>query len=182
MAGNIAIKSLKPSDIRPQMLVSFSHKQVISDKWVKDGGRYELIKSDEIREWSREKRVWISQYLTDQIVRGGFAVGAFYDDRIIGFSSIDGIVRGETEKYVNLTMLFVDDNWQRKGIGGSLFRQTCLCAQKTKADKIFISAIPSYDTISFYFRMGCSDAAYIIDDFVDTEHDRYLEFTLKNIE
>ncbi len=178
MTDNITIRVLTPSDIYPEMLESFNRKQIISDKWVKNGERYELTKSYEVREWSCEKRIWISQYLYQQINRGGFAVGAFFNSKIVGFACLDGILQGISEKYANLTMLFVDDEWRRNGIGKKLFKQMCLCAEHMKADRIFISAIPSYDTISFYFNMGCLDAKYIVDSFVDTENDRYLEYNL----
>lgn len=179
MIDSIAIRLLTPSDIYPEMLESFKHKQIISNKWVKTGDHYELAKANEVREWSKDKRVWISQYLCQQMNRGGFAAGAFSHSQMVGFSCLDGILQGILEKYVNLTMFFVDDEWRRKGIGKELFKQMCLCAENMKADKIFISAIPSYETISFYFNMGCSDAQYIIDSFVDTENDRYLEYDLK---
>ncbi len=179
MIGNITIRLLTPSDIYPEMLESFQHKQIISNKWIKNGDHYELAKTYEIREWSKEKRVWISQYLCQQMNRGGFIAGAFSNSQIVGFSCLDGILEGISEKYVNLTMLFVDDEWRRKGIGKKLFQLMCICAENMKADKMFISAIPSYDTILFYFNMGCSDAQYIIDSFVDTEDDRYLEYILK---
>ena len=111
--------------------------------------------------------------------RGGFAAGAFSNNQIVGFSCLDGILQGTSEKYVNLTMLFVDDEWRQKGIGKKLFQLMCTCAGNMQADKIFISAIPSYDTIRFYFNRGCSDAQYIIDSFIDTQEDRYLEYDLK---
>lgn len=177
MVNDISIRLLTPSDLSPQMLQSFNHRQVISQKWVKHGEHYELTKTNEIREWDADKRVWIPQYLSQQLEKGGAVVGAFSDNQIVGFASLDGVLQGP-EKYCNLTMLFVDDKWRRKGIGKKLFKQICCCAKNIHADKIFISAIPSYDTISFYLNLGCSDAEYAIDSFVDTEYDRYLEYTL----
>lgn len=179
MTETITIRFLTPSDIYPEMLESFNHKQIISDKWVKNEKGYELTKTCEVREWNSKKRIWISQYLYQQMNRGGFAAGAFSNSKIVGFACLDGILQGISEKYVNLTLLFVDDEWKRKGIGKRLFREMCLCAEDMGADKIFISAIPSYDTISFYFNMGCLDAEYIVESFVDTENDRYLEYNLK---
>ena len=88
-------------------------------------------------------------------------------------------MEGTAEKYANLSMLFVDDDWKRNGIGRSLFTEMCRCAKEMGADKLFISAIPSYETVAFYFNMGCSDAKNIIEDFVDTEEDRYMEYDLK---
>lgn len=179
MIGNITVRLLTPSDIYPEMLETFQNKQIISNKWVKNGERYELAKVCEIHEWSKKKKIWVSQYLCQQMNRGGFVAGTFSNNQIVGFACLDGILQGTSEKYVNLTMLFVDAERRRQGIGKQLFQQMCLCAKNMKADKIFISAVPSYDTVAFYFNMGCSDAQYIIDSFIDTEEDRYLEYDLK---
>ena len=179
MTNNIMFKILSLTDIYPSMLENFKHRQYISTKWVKGGNGWELTKASELREWSDEKRIWITQYLCQQIERGGYVAGAFYDNHMIGYAAVDGVLGGEYEKYANLTMLFVDEDWQRQGIGKELFRMICQCATGIKAEKLFISAIPSYDTIAFYFNIGCSDAKEKIDNFVDTENDRYLEYTLK---
>ena len=47
-----------------------------------------------------------------------------------------------------------------------------------KADKLFISAVPSFETVAFYFSMGCQDTQELIEEYMDTEHDRYLEYSL----
>ena len=94
MTDNVTIRLLTPSDIYPEMLESFNHKQIISDKWVKNGDRYELSKTYEVREWSSEKRIWISQYLYQQMDRGGFVAGAYSNSRIVGFACLDGILQG----------------------------------------------------------------------------------------
>jgi len=174
----VIIKDLTINDIYPDMLLNFNHHQVITKKWVKESGRWELTTTSELREWSREKRIWISAYLRQQIERGGSVVVAFAENVLVGFCCVDGFLVGNTAKYANMTMLFVDDNWKRKGIGKKLFERICLCAAKMKADKLFISAIPSLDTITFYCNMGCEDAREIISEYVDTEQDRYLEFIL----
>ena len=95
LTDGIVIRSLRPSDLHTQMLVGFQHRQVISDKWVKDGNGYKLIKTGEIREWDNDKRIWIPGYLMRQIDRGGAAAGAFVNGRMIGFASLDGILRIE---------------------------------------------------------------------------------------
>lgn len=42
-------------------------------------------------------------------------------------------------------------------------------ANELNADKIFISAIPSKETIEFYLKVGCKDAKEVIEAFTDTE-------------
>lgn len=47
------------------------------------------------------------------------------------------------------------------------------------AEKLFISAVPSEETVAFYIAMRCRDAEEMIPEFVDTPEDRYLEYDLK---
>ncbi len=178
----IEIRELKQAQMHPGLLESFRHIQRITDKYVKKGNAYELVRTDEIRQWNAEKRIRLSQYLCRQADSGGAVVGAFASEgRLVGFTSLDGTLQGAADgpKYANLTMLFVDDEWKRQGIGRNLLERICLCARDRKADRLFISAISSYETIAFYFSMGCRDAKSIIESFVDTEEDRYLEYALK---
>lgn len=172
------IKQLHTSDISPGLLGTFVHSQKITKKWVKENGAWELTNASILREWSAEKRIWITEYMRHQIDRGGITVGAFICEQLIGFCCVDGMVYGNSAKYANLTMLFVDDNWKRNGIGKFLLQEACEHAKKLGAAKIFISAIPSAETIAFYLKMGCVDATEIVDSFVDSEDDRHLELTV----
>ena len=173
------IKSLNIADISLDLLIHFSHEQMITQKWIKNDGEWKLCDTSELREWSLEKRVWITEYMCQQINRGGTVLGTFYNNILVGFCCLDGILSGKSAKYANLTMLFVDDNWKRNGIGKILFQEARRYAMALGAEKIFISAIPSAETIAFYFKMGCVDTKEIIEEFVDTENDRYLEYNLK---
>ena len=69
-----------------------------------------------MREWNKDKRIWISEYLRQQIERGGSVVAAYVGDILVVFCCVDGGLEGKTAKYANMTMLFVDDKWKRKGV------------------------------------------------------------------
>lgn len=174
----IEVKELTANDISSGMLLNFTHHQMITKKWVNRNNLWELVETLDLREWNKEKRIWISDYLSQQIKRGGSVVAAFAGNILVGFCCVDGYLVGKTAKYANMTMLFVDDKWKRKGVGRKLFKKICICAKRMYADKLFISAIPSFETIAFYFNIGCGDAKEIISEYVDTDQDRYLEFVL----
>lgn len=172
------IEKIAFDDIRSDMLIDFHHRQIINKKYVFQTNEWKVIEANELREWSKEKRIWLTEFLRQQICRGGTVLGAYDNDVLVGFCSVDGKILGKTAKYVNLTMLFVDDEYKRKGIGKTLFEEICKYASLGGADKMFISAIPSIDTIDFYFSMGCMDASEVVEEFVDSENDRYLEYLL----
>ncbi len=173
------IKQLHTSDIFPGLLATFAHSQKITKKWIKNREDWVLADVSILREWSPEKRIWISEYMSQQINRGGITVGAFYRAQLIGFCCVDGVLSGNSAKYANLTMLFIDDAWKRNGIGKILFQEARHHAITLGAEKLFISAIPSEETIAFYHKLGCYDAMEIVEAFVDSEDDRYLEIPVK---
>lgn len=175
------IRHLNNADIVPELLNDFAHCETITKKWVKREGEWELADVSLLREWNAEKRIWVTEYMRRQIESGGITAGAFYDGRLIGFCCVDGAVSGKYAKYANLTMLFVDDNWKRNGIGTLLMRQARAHAIKFGAEKLFISAVPSEQTIAFYLKLGCIDAKEIIEDFIDSDDDRYLELTINEM-
>lgn len=172
------IVRLSEDTIPRNLLLNFQHDQIIARKFVKQGDAWIITESSEMRTWDQDKRVWITEYLKQQIGRGGFAAGAFENGVCIGFGSMDGYLRGRTAEYANFTMLFVDDRWKRKGIGSRLFQEIAKCAREKGAKKLFLSAIPAVETIQFYLSLGCVDAEERIESYIDTAEDRCLEYKL----
>lgn len=175
------IRELLWSDIVPELLKTFSHSQKITKKWIKENDTWRIYDVSVLREWSVQKRGWITEYMGQQMLRGGAVIGAFFNGRLVGFCCLDGVISGETARYANMSMLFVDDNWKRRGIGSLLFREICPHATRIGAEKMFISAIPAMETIAFYQKMGCCDAKEIVAGFVDSADDRYMEIQLRKM-
>ncbi len=175
----IIVRRLQKTSITPGLMSEFAHKQMITRKWVKRNDVWEITDASLLREWSAEKRIWITEYMLRQTDRGGVVLGAYCREQMTGFCCVDGVISGESAKYANLTMLSVDDRRKRCGIGRLLFREARRCALTMGAEKLFISAIPSAETIAFYQNMGCTDANEIIESFVDSEDDRPLEITVQ---
>lgn len=174
----IALREINKEELKPEFLRNFEHNQTYNRIWERQDGRWSLKETSVVRAWDEEKRLWIPQYLSEKLENGGFMLGAFAEDKLAGFITMDGVFGGFRYQYLNLVMFFVDDRYQRKGIGRKLFEEGVKRASDMGAEKIFISAIPSEETIAFYFAMGCRDADEIITEFVDTPNDRYLEFEL----
>lgn len=155
-------RKITETDLTADTFVCFHHDQNWNRQWKKREGTWVLENVCCRRLWSEEKRIWLSDYLKQQIHDGGSVIAAFDGTQIIAFACIGGQLKGCPVRYSNLTMLFVDDRFQRSGIG----------------KRLFISAIPSESTVGFYFAVGCRDAEYLIPEFVDTEEDRFLELCL----
>lgn len=173
------IKELECTELTPVFLQDFGHRQRIRHVWEKADGQWTLKDVNVIREWNDEKRAWIPQYLKEMMEEGGCTFAAYEGNKLTGFITLDGCFGGTEAQYLNLAMFFVDDSYKRQGIGRQLFSKCAERAIQMGAEKLFISAVPSEETVAFYIAMGCRDAEEIIPEFVDTPEDRYLEYDLK---
>lgn len=174
----ITYRSLMAEDLTDAGLADFHHDQTWCRQWIVRENIWTLEERYGTRCWDAEKRVWVSGYIKEQLQDGGCAVAAFDGEQMVAFACVDGKLQGASVRYANLTMLFVDDRYQRMGIGKKLMEKIKKSAAETGADRLFISAIPSEETVAFYLAIGCKDAEQIIPAFMDTEQDRPLELCL----
>ena len=178
------IRRFESDDLDENFLDGFAHEQEWDRQWMPCSERnavgaaleWRLEEKGGLRTWNAEKRRWIPGYLEEQIARGGAAFGAYEGGRLVGFCAVDGQIVRER---ANLTMLFVDDRFKRRGYGSALFDEAIRAAEKMGAQWLYISAIPAEETVAFYMRMCCRDAVFI-PEFADHEHDRPLEIVIWN--
>ena len=176
--GLMTVKELADGDIRPDMMEAFNNYQKIERRWVKKDSAWVLEDVSLVHEWDDKKRRWVPRYLLQQLKRGGAVFGAFENDRLAGFASLDGGLAGAGAQYVNLTMFFVDLEYRGSGVGRALFAALRERAGCMGVGKIYISAVPAVNTIAFYSKLGCIDATEVIPEFEDSPDDRPLEFAV----
>ena len=111
---------------------------------------------------------------------GGFAIGAFDGERLIGFCSVNREVFGSLNKYVLLDQIFVSNEYQGHGIGKKLFYLSAEMAKQWGVDKLYICAGSSEDTLAFYNSLGCVDAKEINQQLCEgDENDMQIEYNLR---
>ena len=88
-----------------------------------------------------------------KIERGGFLLGAFGGERLVGFSAVGGRMEdGSAERVA----LFVDADHRRRGIGGMLMDETERLAGRRGIEVLFISANRTASAVEFYLKCGCT--------------------------
>ncbi len=119
--------------------------------------------------------------LKETFEKNGFAIGAFDGERLIGFCSVNLDEFGKHHKYVLLDQIFISKEYKRKGIGRKLFYMSANKARKYGADKFYICAGSSEDTLAFYVSLGCKDAEEINQELYEKDpNDVQLEYDLSN--
>lgn len=123
---------------------------------------------------------WHLNRLKETIKSGGTAFGCFDEGKLVGYGTIDKEIFGKQEKYALLDQLFVSQNQRGKGIGKALF---ALCAKQAAvygAEKLFLCAGSSENTMAFYKKLGCVPAIEKNDKLYEEDpRDIQLEFCLK---
>ena len=119
------------------------------------------------------------QRLKSTVKSGGSALGAFLNEKLIGFCSINPETFGERHKYVLLDQLFISLNYRSKGIGKQLFFRSAIEAEKFGAEKLYICAGSAEETIGFYKALGCVKAVEINRELYSNDvRDMQLEYSL----
>lgn len=115
--------------------------------------------------------------LRDTIKNGGSALGAFDNEKLIGFCSVNSNVFGSQNRYVLLDQIFISLEYRSKGIGKQLFLRSVIEAKKLGAGKFYICAGSSEETIAFYRKLGCSEASEINPELYEGDtRDMQLEY------
>ena len=121
-----------------------------------------------------------SKAMVDTIQSGGIALGAFCNDRLIGFCSVNKDLFGKKYKYVLLDQLFISKEYRNMGIGKNLFKMVAIESHNLGAEKYYICAGSAEETIAFYFAIGCEVAKEINQELYQNDtRDYQLEFGLR---
>ena len=172
-------REIHPTELDGAFLWDFDSYQCYHRMWEKQNDQWALKRTRVVRQWSDEKKLRITAYLSSLLSAGSCVLGAFVEERLGGFLALDKTPGGDRGQYRNLLLLFVDAGYRRLGIGKNLFIECVKKASAMGAEKLFISSIPAVETVAFYLAVGCEDAREIPSEWVDMPYDRYLEFTLQ---
>lgn len=141
-----------------------------------EAGEYELIKIDWTDFELPNGFEWHLERFEKTLQSGGKAFGCFDDDTLAGYATLDAGVFGREEKYVLLDQMFVSKDYRGKGIGKELISLCSRQALRFGAEKIYLCAGSSEDTIAFYCKLGCKPASERNDElFQEDPNDIQLE-------
>jgi 8-oxo-dGTP pyrophosphatase MutT (NUDIX family)/GNAT superfamily N-acetyltransferase len=105
--------------------------------------------------WAPGQREEEMPMLFDCFDRGGTFWGAFEDDVIVGAAGLESNFIGARRKTLQLTRLHVSRDLRGQGLGTALFQTAADHAKRAGAEKLYISATESENSVNFYQRRGC---------------------------
>ena len=173
-------KELNIDDVKINFLNDFNRYQKITEYYTKENGNW-IIKKHEIVKvinWDKEYKDRRTTNLSNILMIGGYAFGAYEKGKLVGFASILNEKFGTKKQYVELKYFYVSFNYRNRGIGKKLF---VLCVEKAREigiEKMYISANSSVESQKFYLHMGCKDAMEMQEGYKNTEDERQMEYII----
>lgn len=153
----------------------------IKNAWrmIRKTGEYELTEINWTEKGLPNGFEWHLDHFKKNMQGGGKSFGCFEDDTLVGYATIGSRVFGQKARYVLVDQLFVSNLYRNGGIGRKL---VALCAEQARlfgADKIYLCAGSSEDTIAFYQKMGYRAATEIDKElFEEDPNDIQLELDI----
>lgn len=142
-------------------------------------GEYELTEINWTDEELPNGFEWHLEHFNNTIQNGGKAFGCFENNILVGYATLDAKVFGKKKRYVLLDQLFVSNAYRNKGIGRRLVAMCMEHAGLFGAEKIYLCAGSSENTIAFYKMLGCVKAEEINQILFDEDpNDIQLELNI----
>ena len=177
---NVDIRDINREELNHELFNSFIRHQTVTkcvrkvdEQWVEKNIEF-------IDDWSSKDYDVLIKSLLNTIITNGLVIGAFIDNKLKGFASVESTKIGSRKQYLDLSYFYVSEDMRRKGIGKLLFEHVKQWAIQHNAEKLYMSSHSAVETQYFYKAMGCTDAEELIQKHVEAEPcDRQLECKLQ---
>lgn len=172
----LSYREIETEEICIDLFRTFRRRQVVTDCLRKENGKWVIRKDPFIDDWGESDYEILVRCLKHTAAEGGLVYGAFCDDRLKGFVSVEGRPIGSNFQYMDLSSLHVSQDMRRHGIGRELFMAAKRFAKSRNVQKLYISAHSAVESQYFYRSLGCMEAEEYSLEHVEKEpYDCQLE-------
>ncbi|MDQ6421761.1 GNAT family N-acetyltransferase [Paenibacillus sp. LHD-117] len=104
-----------------------------------------------------------------ELQNGGTAIGAYDDNKLVGFGVLAHLFRGEYKDQLQVDLMYVSRNYRRQGIGTTILQQLSHLAKNKGAKSLYISSTETRSAVSFYMSQGGRLAQKVDDELFEKE-------------
>lgn len=175
----IIYKELKEAEIGVGLFTSFNRYQEVNKCWRKEKGEWILKEIAFTEQWSPNEYKYLVKCLKNTLKTGGTVFGAFHNNLLVGFASLENQFFGSHKEYLQLSSIHTSFENRGMGTGKKLLSLVCNKAKEMGAQKLYISAHSSEESQAFYRAMGCVEAMeYNVRLVAEEPCDCQLEYSL----
>ena len=169
LSMEIEFRELLYNELHEGLLLTFERFQETHTVLVQSGHELTEKKDHFIDQWDLSKKRLVVLDLRNCVEAGGFVIGAFNQNCLIGFANVESKKLGSAQQYRELSYIHVSRESRGLGIGKKLFKYCAEAARRQGAEKLYIAAHPSLETQLFYQHLGCIPAEEIIREIFEKE-------------
>ncbi len=158
MEQAVCYRELGKDEIDMNLFRAFERRQVVTDCWRREEGKWIIKSAPFIDDWGRDDYEELVQCLKNTLETGGMVCGAFVRGELKGFASVEGAPTGSRRQYMDLSSIHVSQDMRGRGIGRELFSRAKRFARSKNVGKLYISAHSAVESQAFYRAMGCREA------------------------
>lgn len=136
---------------------------------IRNGEMIAIPSEHECPTWTEEMMEGLQKRFEFEIANGGFAVGAFDENKLIGFGVLAYKFRGRDLNQLQVDLMYVTRNYRRQGIGTRIFNQLSVEAKRRGAKYLYISSTETRSAVSFYQSNGSYLATEIDEELYNME-------------
>jgi len=155
-------------------------REIVENIYYLDQGEL-LRKPDyfDVQGWPPGEPEQYTPIMLDCYDRGGTFWCAFDDDVLVGVAILESRFIGVAQDTLQLKFLHVSRDCRKQGVGTRLFQLAVEKAKTLGAERLYISATPSENTVNYYLRLGCVLATEINPELFALEpEDIHLEYVI----
>lgn len=172
-------RKLEQNEIDIELFRHFERRQTVTKCWRKIGGQWVIQDAPFIDQWGEDDYAELVACLIHTLQTGGVVFAAFRGEALKGFASVEPVLFGSRNEYLDLSSLHVSEDMRRQGVGRKLFHLAAGWAKEKGAEKLYISGHSAVETQAFYRMVGCVEAVEYQQEHVEKEpFDCQLEYRL----
>jgi GNAT superfamily N-acetyltransferase len=172
-------RRLRAAEMNLSLFENFERRQIVTRCRRKVDGIWMIVEDPFVDQWDDDDYHTLVFCLRRTLDQGGVVFGAFLNEVLKGFASVEGMPLGSRGQYRDLSSLHVSEEQRRKGIGRALFLACAAWAREQGAEKLYLSTHSAVETQAFYHAVGCVEALEYNEGHVRKEPcDCQLEYLL----
>lgn len=153
-----------------ELLGEIDRKEIVNEAYYFRDNKLEIVNEFyNIEGWDLKELHEYIDRLQDIYDRNGTIYGAFDNKTIVGLGALESKFIGKNNDQLKLDMLYISNNYRKKGIGKNLVNLLSKKAKELNAKSMYISATPFKNTVEFYFAIGAKLTNEINKDLYELE-------------
>ncbi|HEX5808600.1 MAG TPA: GNAT family N-acetyltransferase [Anaerolineales bacterium] len=139
------------------LIWQIDRREIVENIYVWNDGKL-VLKRDyfDIKGWPPGEAELYTPVLLDCYDRSGSFWGTFEETTLVGVAVLESKFIGSQQDTLQLKFLHVSRDCRKKGMATKLFHLAVEKASSLGAQKLYISATPSENTVNYYLRRGCT--------------------------